>query len=1303
MDITKLYPILNKESILKTANARELGQAPQDVLDRYQTYALTHIPMGNTTKQLKDLERVIVENKHCAVGAIVGPYGYGKTSTAVHLWNELRDQKFLAVPPFLWINLSELMDAVYYWLKFEFSQGPKEFVEPLEALYERYCQSHKEEYFQKMDPDYAQDLIDRGLLSLEIRPDDIVAFFEGASDICEQAGYKGLVIFTDELQATLAGYKPSRDEFFDHLFRIVKDIQGLDGRWALIISMDDDTEGMLSLRRSDILARMQRSALYFRVKDVYNRREYPAELWSAFEKRFNFDGSEVVSSYTLDSIGQIAARSDLGAGPRMVTLALALAIRSFEKTGQQYMPIQFVDDFLEGLVSFDQQGKFPTAVKKALANNLVRADEVRKQVIKLLAAYPMGCSDETLKTYDLLEDFQNFPPVARRELIVQVSGGYTLSYLAEESVASESVAQRLTTEFVNRFAPGKMYATRAADAMFWQVIVGQILSGWKSERAREVEIGGIKYQSLLLYGNVDNIYPDRCVAVMVAAVPTSSAPTWQKQFDQAHIELRFEINYSVSSAEPSRLIVSPEKANIAIFQLNALAFNQTKAINILPRFLFDYYTPERWNPLLTLSLMDHLWKNKGDSPDEQQRISAAIAPLRQYTLQMLLGEQLETAWPDFATQMVGIERIKDLLKKQCQHLYPGYRTLITTPKWRENLQLYDLAIQRLMAQDELSIVRGRQSWKATKEEVADTFAIPGRRLTNLEPLLDSLKDLIVKEDFSGRTSQSTVTLRFRLHPLEEEWLKLLEESQETVKSNGLDVPCLPAELLLRQATAKGYTNEETREILRLLKERGFIDLDQKNGLLLRTVEAIDDQREVLREQLQRLEFQIQQLADALPDFEPDRYPLGKLRSKLEDAKERDQLEEVKQEIRRSKNAISAFASSRMNKLQDSIREEIGKLHDLVRQGIPPWLKNSFEPSPLQDLLEKQRTGLAEDYQARLDEIRQLYEQARNDLNALSSEYIEGAIARYALLQELSKQSKRLITHLDSHRERQEDFEAWRKVSRLAVEVNQEALTAFQVYGYIQFKEDVDQLWSKLYSRFEAQPFTFLSSHKAVQREIDAQIMLISHWIDSRREDFETQRTLYEELLASVHIQVVLRVPFDRDKPNESQAALIALVLDHLRRNFNALEARLKNALQTIRYSIQVQKLELSEAEAKANQALGLAASIREQINSEVISDTNRFQQNLLKPLQALIGDEESLEVEVQQVIQQRPAEGREIKLVSLFQENNDGHDVDLRELIMRLIDRGEGPVNLDTLMHDLESLFQKNLVDIRIKSARNEQ
>jgi hypothetical protein len=44
-------------------------------------------------------------------------------------------------------------------------------------------------------------------------------------------------------------------------------------------------------------------------------------------------------------------------------------------------------------------------------------------------------------------------------------------------------------------------------------------------------------------------------------------------------------------------------------------------------------------------------------------------------------------------------------------------------------------------------------------------------------------------------------------------------------------------------------------------------------------------------------------------------------------------------------------------------------------------------------------------------------------------------------------------------------------------------------------------------------------------------------------------------------------------------------------------------------------------------------------------------------------------------------------------------EIDLRELIIRLLDQQEdkGAVNLGELMNDLESLFQKNLVDIRIR------
>lgn len=166
MDSSKLSPILNKESILKTANARELGSSPDDVLNRYNTYALTHVPLGTTTKQLNDLERVIVENKTCAVGTIVGPYGYGKTSTAVHLWHEIQQQKIVAVPPFLWTNLDELMDAVYYWVRYEFSKGPKTHIAALDKVYSQFRQQYSQDLIQRMGQEIFDELIEKGQLLL---------------------------------------------------------------------------------------------------------------------------------------------------------------------------------------------------------------------------------------------------------------------------------------------------------------------------------------------------------------------------------------------------------------------------------------------------------------------------------------------------------------------------------------------------------------------------------------------------------------------------------------------------------------------------------------------------------------------------------------------------------------------------------------------------------------------------------------------------------------------------------------------------------------------------------------------------------------------------------------------------------------------------------------------------------------------------------------------------------------------------------------------------------------------------------
>lgn len=161
----------------------------------------------------------------------------------------------------------------------------------------------------------------------------------------------------------------------------------------------------------------------------------------------------------------------------MVTQVLALAVKSYEKTGQTYTPIQFVDDFLAGLVLFDQQGKFPSAIKKALDNDLVRPSVTNNHLVKLIAAYPMGCPETTLTAFGLQEAFQAFPSLARKELIMQMAGGPTLRYLAEEAIVIENIAQRLTNEFASRFSPGKVYAARAAEGLLSQVITTPTFTG----------------------------------------------------------------------------------------------------------------------------------------------------------------------------------------------------------------------------------------------------------------------------------------------------------------------------------------------------------------------------------------------------------------------------------------------------------------------------------------------------------------------------------------------------------------------------------------------------------------------------------------------------------------------------------------------------------------------------------------------------------------------------------------------------------------------------------------------------------
>lgn len=1298
MDLSRLNPILNKESILKTANAAELGAAPQDVLQRYTTYSLTHVPLGDTARQLANLKRVITANKHCAVGSIVGPYGYGKTSTAVHLWNELRQTGILAVPPFQWNDLAQLMGGVYHWVRFEFSQGRKDFLPALDDLYKRYQENYLAQLSSQYDPKTIEELAAQGLLRLDIQAADVVQFYNQTCDLCLKAEFTGLAIFTDELQATVAAYQPSRDAFYADLFQIVKDTLGLPGQWALIMTMDDNTEALLARDRADMLQRIQSSALYFRVKDVYNRREYPAELWAAFAERFGFDGSAVIHPETLESIGQVAARSDLGAGPRTVTHALILAIRHFSRTNAGYEPVQFVDDFLAGQMLFDQRGKFATSVKKALDNGEVRSSPEYQKVVKFIAAYPMGCTDALLQRFQLTAAFASFPPLARRELIVQQAGGFILRYMAEEEIEPEQIEQRLIKEFVSRFTPTRTYATRAAEGFMRQVLLEPSFRDWKDQQEFEKNIEGTKYSLVTLQGTFDaKAFPERSIALTVAALQTSTTPHWQKAHPDIDLEYRFELNFGSISTEPNRLLVKDEPAEVAIFQLNLGKVNSEAANRILPEYLFEYYKPDQLTPLLCLALIEHLDRNAGELPDDRNRINTVIMPLRQYVLQVLLGDQIEFASENFVTKAIGTQLLSDLFRQMCRHLYPNYVTLIKTRRWQESIQQYSYALQSVEVDDGLSVIRGRRPWETTKDKAADAFRIPGRRLTNLEPLLDTLDDLIEKVDFSGRTTDSPIVLHFHLHPLEKDWLERLDASKESVMRDGVRVSAIPSEDLLRSGAKSGYRPAELQEVLRLMQTRRYMDWDPKHNMLVRTVDAVDDLKESVIAQLDELDGKIRQLSTALPDFESGRYPTSRLRTSLEQAQERDQIETIRAEIRTSTSGLNAHVAGRSSQLRSKLEQELQTLHDAIRSGVPTWLGNPLPNGPFSAILESQRTSLASSYQVTLDELRSIREEVQRDAQSASGDSVHAVVTLYGCLRKLTDESEKLKRRLGSYSDRQSDLEKWRKVITYAQQVEQVAKQASATYGNAEFATKAEKLWKLQEKELEQNPLAVLDMHSKVSKPLASLGNEIKVWLDGRREDFEHRCTVYEDALSKAGVKgIELRIPFDSQRPTDSYDALSRRVQQAISQQIADTSKRLQRHLQVIRYGIQVQSLSLSEVETAASVAISRVMDIEESLLKAQIDNFDSFYRLVLEPLSDLLLQETNLNGRVQSALQKRVPEGSEIELMQTLSQYATSRDVDLRGLILQLLDRGERSIDLDRLMRDLQALFQKNQIGIQI-------
>lgn len=194
---------------------------------------------------------------------------------------------------------------------------------------------------------------------------------------------------------------------------------------------------------------------------------------------------------------------------------------------------------------------------------------------------------------------------------------------------------------------------------------------------------------------------------------------------------------------------------------------------------------------------------------------------------------------------------------------------------------------------------------------------------------------------------------------------------------------------------------------------------------------------------------------------------------------------------------------------------------------------------------------------------------------------------------------------------------------------------------------------------------------------------------------------YQQLLSNVNIPADLRVSFDHTEPELSHTALMAQVRGCLDKHIANTYKHMQMLIQFIRYNIRIQEAPLEHVYERANNNLHALTSLWEQITVEMIEDLRTFNTAILQPLSDLREEGHLIEEVLRGSSKRRAVIGSELELIKVFQGENACHELDLRELIVGRLDQGEKTINLDSLMNDLKSLFQKNMVDIRIGLARS--
>lgn len=1039
--LISLNDTLNKdEGIVNTSSSHRFLNQPEDIDAKYTEYARTHLIQPDVDNFIEELIESLQdpEENRSVPGYIVGPYGYGKTSSAGKVWHELEyEHNYIATPPIYFRDLQSIVDAVYGWMRFRL-QDKEDQLDELERCYEANATDNLEDLVESADlsnkdetKNDLQKLAEAGKVDIEFSVSNVLEFLSECNQIAKDAGNDGLVVIADELQQFVSNHNSDKEAYAD-LRDIAKSIAlGLnegDGL-SLIFTMDEGLHSDLDINADDVLARLSEQNVTLNLSNVYGR-DFPLKLWDDLSEKFEFYDRrhDIITEDALDAIGQICERgSPLSNGPRTVVDLFTIAIDHYLSEEEAFDALDLAESYRSGVVRY-KGDKIKSAITQALNTDIVTTED-QEDFIKLCGVFPRGVSDERLKQYGLYEAKEEVKQELHGQLIMTQEEGRTLKRLKRDDEET-GLKDEIFTQFYRKYDTTPIYDENAAKVFRDQVLTeelfpstrGRSLNSWVTEHDFEPETGDA-YAAVFRGSFNGQKYPKRIVEIRTGP----SGDVVEEVSAHSNVDLHFGFVLNMDEVPNFTPQITHPKADEANLYLDFRDSFDTLPSNIA--LLEDYMSPDDVNPHLLLSLYKYIemWQaERTINPNQEEQLNYIQNQLINQSIQKLFGsplnedELIASEGNGRRTIEAGqvVQKVFDIL---VEDVYDDYETLFISDNYDSFLESYEAMLTGNEPDLRISQKRGNMPIEGTKSEIANTIGVSSNSTakTRLEKQYASLAEI---EVWSGNDARIQLTL----HPLE----KLLKNKLEAQ-----DDETLTFEEAYKIGSKKGHRSEEVDWALRLLEARDYIDRYPEEAYFELSEVAVDyhevkEKHESLVDEAQK----VNTIAEEWADYQVIESGLENAAQKIEDASEEEieALDEILAELSDIENHIEKKKERLQVKYNERCESQKSDLQDLASATKPANLKTEIEGAKvpfemhlgdIQVHLETRFKNLTDKAEEAEEKLRTEIEEASGPASLASIEKLQTA------LNEAEKDEREIESSLKEIEDDAKNYNKWCKLAQ----------------------------------------------------------------------------------------------------------------------------------------------------------------------------------------------------------------------------------------------------------------------------------